>query len=216
MSLQFYNPRFSHAVTTMTILLQYFTRDELDPAQIQRKCMLIGSELRMCPMDIAAFAAVGFLIYIVLWGIPMTVSLVTWCKAKRTKPLPRRLSLYEPDTEKGHSNEESESLVDDTKYGCDPYLSPTKRLFIFLRSDGALPHPVPACTPRHRSDIASISPRGTMIGSPPQPSSDVKQAANGANPQCATLSRRTFVEETVLMPPPPVYSGRPEGRRTVP
>jgi len=195
----------------MTILLLYFTREELDPAQIQRKCILIGSEFRMCPMDIAAFAAVGFLIFIVLWGIPMSVSLVKWCKSKRTKPLPRRLSLYDSDTEKGHGNEESENSVDDAKSHCDPYLSSTKRLFVFLRSDGALAHPMPACTPRHRSDIASISPKGIMTGPPLQLSPDVEQAANGA-----TLPRRIIVEETVLMPPPPVYSGRHEGRRTVP
>ncbi|KAH9841671.1 uncharacterized protein C8Q71DRAFT_738182 [Rhodofomes roseus] len=199
----------------MKVLLQYSTRAELDPVQIQRDCMLIGSEFRMCPVDIATFAAVGFLIFLILRGIPMTVAFVKWCKSKRSKQTPRRLSLYASDVENSPKVEEPDSPAEDAKYDRDPYLSPTERLFTFLRSDSALPHPMPAVSPRHRCSIALAPTEEAVTGSPSDPMFNVGQVADGFVKPQSTSFQAAIAGEAVLRSPPPVYSSPNSGGRAL-
>ncbi|KZT65824.1 hypothetical protein DAEQUDRAFT_496386 [Daedalea quercina L-15889] len=198
----------------MTTLLQYFTREELDPAQMQRKCMLIGSEFRMCPVDIAAFAAVGFLIFLVLWGIPMAVALAKWCKSKRTKAAPRRLSLYQSDIENSRRSEDPDSVIDDTKYDRDPYLSPTERLFTFLRTDVTLQlqHPPPAYAPPSEGIVAPNSPTSRGAQSADQMADGKRVADRAANLQYPS-SYHAIMDDTVVIRPPAVYARRSDSSR---
>ncbi|KAH9949800.1 hypothetical protein B0H21DRAFT_889451 [Amylocystis lapponica] len=102
--------------------LTLLSRDDDDKTD---RCEPIAHWLRLCIVDIFTILVVLFMVWYIIWGIPLTLRFIKWSKAKlaakRSARSLKKLCLRSSLT----------SASEKTSY-IDPYLSPTRRLCKYL------------------------------------------------------------------------------------
>jgi len=103
------------------------------------ECKPLAAWLRLCAIDLITVVTIAVFIWYVVWGVPMTIKFVKWCKSKyatQTKVVPERPPVLH-DAEKGSNPSCDLSTIDrDDADRChDPYMSPSRKLYNYLRQE---------------------------------------------------------------------------------
>jgi len=104
------------------------------------ECKPLAAWLRLCAIDLITVVTIAVFIWYVVWGVPMTIKFVKWCKSKcatQTKVVPPERPPVLHDAEKGPNPSCDLSTIDRDDAGrChDPYVSPSRKLYNYLRQE---------------------------------------------------------------------------------
>lgn len=74
------------------------------------KCKSVTHGFPLCLIDIFTVAAVIVFIWYVVWGVPLTLKLVGWCKARRN--IRAQPSVFQQDVERCPSLDDQKEIYD--------------------------------------------------------------------------------------------------------